>query len=83
MYNEMHKVLMNRIGCNQINDFVSFLIGSACSAQTGGLYAKVNKKVSNFRSGAVGVGMNGTTAMPMTKRESPDEGIQDDVSTDV
>ena len=73
---------IQRICSNQII-FFSLLIGSACSAQTGGLYAKVNKKVSNFRSGAVGVGMNGTNAMPMTKRESPDEGIQDDVSTDV
>ena len=37
----------------------------------GGLYAKVNKKVNSLRNGAASVGL---TALPLTKRESPDEG---------
>ena len=51
---------------------------SSTGAPGGGpssLYAKVNKKVSNSQpNGAV---------IRSSKRESPDEGIQDDVSTDV
>ena len=46
--------------------------GSSSSAG-GGLYAKINK---NNKTG------NGS-GMVRSKRESPDEGIQDDVSTDV
>jgi len=59
--------------------------GSSISPGGGsGLYAKVNKKVNNFVQRSNGVAASvGLTALPLTKRESPDEGIQDDVSTDV
>ena len=44
-----------------------------------GLYAKVNKKISPPSY----VNSRKNHAPISTKRESPDEGIQDDVSTDV
>ena len=54
-----------------------------------GLYAKVNKKP--FIANAIRASNNGGLPLPgggmmppvNGKRESPDEGIQDDVSTDV
>ena len=48
--------------------------GSSSSTGGVGLYAKINKKTGNG---------NGGPGLVRSKRESPDEGIQDDVSTDV
>jgi len=61
---------------------------SSAHAPHNGLYAKVNKKPFVNRGAAVShpaaVNNNGMLVVnSSSKRESPDEGIQDDVSTDV